>query len=289
MKAIAMVALCSVFSAGLFAQKTVNICGEYVYHAPENVSVEQAKKTALERAKLQALADKFGTTLSQHNLTVLKNENEKSDISLLSLGGSEVKGEWIDNAEPPTYTTAYEQDMLVVTAKVCGRAREILGAGVDFSAKVLRNGTEASFEAGEFLNGNDLYLLFRSPANGYLAVYLVDNAQTAFCLLPYMNDPKGKTPVEGGKEYVFFSKKHADPSEAAAVDEYTLTCEKAAEHNLLYVIFSPNEFTKALDRKQEETALPRELPFEDFQKWLAKNRGRDKDMKVEVKTLTIKK
>jgi hypothetical protein len=35
--------------------------------------------------------------------------------------------------------------------------------------------------------------------------------------------------------------------------------------------------------------LPRELPYEDFQKWLVKNRIRDKNMKMEVKGLTIKK
>jgi hypothetical protein len=60
------------------------------------------------------------------------------------------------------------------------------------------------------------------------------------------------------------------------------------EQNVLYIVVSPNEFTKAND-DAGNAALPRELPFADFQKWLAKNRQKDKDMKVEIKNLTVKK
>lgn len=35
--------------------------------------------------------------------------------------------------------------------------------------------------------------------------------------------------------------------------------------------------------------LPRELKYEDFQKWLTKNRTADKDMQVEIKTISVKK
>ncbi len=272
----------------LSAQKTEKICGEYTYIAPENVSLEQAKQTALERAKLEALAEEFGTTVSQSNATVVENKNGTSDISFLSFGGSEVKGEWIETTKEPEYSISYEQGMLVVKVSVCGKTREIVGAGIDFTAKVLKNGTEAKFESENFRNEDAIYLLFRSPADGYLAVYLVDDSQTAYCLLPYMNTPSGNTYIKSGKEYVFFSEQHADRSEAPIVNEYVLTAEKSVEQNFLYVIFSPNEFTKANDRTGSET-LPRELSFADFQQWLTKNRTRDKDMKVETKGLTITK
>jgi hypothetical protein len=98
--------------------------------------------------------------------------------------------------------------------------------------------------------------------------------------------------VKGGKEYVFFSKEHAERTQAAAVEEYMLFTSKAAEQNSLYIIFSPHDFTKANDGKAADLdgrVLPRELTFEEFQRWLAKNRGRDKDMKVEIKSLMIKK
>jgi hypothetical protein len=273
----------------MLAQKTVNICGEYTYNAPENVTLEQAKQTALERAKLEALANKFGTNLSQQNTTLIENQNERSNTQFLALMGSEVKGEWIEDTKPPVYDITTVQDMFTVSVSVCGKAREIKGAGINFTAQILRNGTESKFESDEFKHNDDFYLLFKTPVEGYLAVYLMDEMQTVFCLLPYRGDASGKTQVKAGKEYIFFSEKHAD-KEMTFVDEYTLTCEKSSVQNFLYIIFSPNEFTKASDNQSDnELVLPRELPFEDFQRWLAKNRTKDKDMKVETKSLMIKK
>ena len=280
------------FSIAIFAQRTVKVCGEYTCRAPESVSLEQAKKMVLEQAKLAALAEKFGTTVGQWNSSVVKNENGKSDISFLSLGGSEVKGEWLEDLKIEYGNPYYEQNMLILSVSVCGKAREIVGAGVEFSAKVLNN-AESKHETDNFHYGESIYLSFRSPVSGYLAVYLVDD-ETAFCLLPYMNDPAGKVHIKAGKDYIFFSEKHADRDEKTIVSEYMLTCEKSIEQNALYIIFSPNEFTKANDTtsslsKGEGTVLPRELSFSDFQKWLTRNKQRDKDLKEEVKGLTIKK
>jgi len=282
---VALVAVTLVASA----QQVVNVCGEYTYYAPENVTLEQAKRVALERAKLEALAKQFGTTITQHNVLTKKEDSKNADEHFFSLSASDVKGEWLETQGEPKYAVNYEGGMLVVKVSVCGKARKIAGAGVDFSAKILRNGTEAKHESDNFRHGDDLFLLFSSPANGYLAVYLVDDSQTTFCLLPYANDTQGKVKVKGGSSYVFFSQKHVPLAEKAKVNEYTLTCEKTVEQNYLYIIFSPNEFTKANDSQTSEPALPRELPFEDFQKWLTNNRSHDKDMRVEVKSLTIKK
>ena len=277
-----------VFSVTLVAQKTIKVCGEYTCRAPENMSLEQAKIFVLEQAKLAALAEEFGTNITQLNTTVVKNENGKSDISYLSLGGSDVKGEWLEDIKIEYGKPYYEQDMLVLSVSVCGKARKITGAGIDFLAKVLCNGTEAKYESENFKHGDDIYLLFRSPVDVYLAVYLVDNSEKAYCLLPYMNETLGKAKAKAGKDCIFFSAKHAEPTEKAFVNEYTMTCDKATEQNFLYIIVSPNEFTKANDIAGNET-LPRELPFADFQKWLAKNRQKDRDMKVEIKSLMIKK
>lgn len=90
------------------------------------------------------------------------------------------------------------------------------------------------------------------------------------------------------KRYVFFNQKTALPLFAPTdVDEYTMTCDKASETNYIYIISSPNPFVKAIDNAAE--GLPRELKFEDFQKWLSKNRTADKDMQVEIKTIIVRK
>lgn len=276
------------FSLPVFSQKMKMVEGEYTYHAPENVTLEEAKRIALDRAKIQALADAFGTIVSQTNATHVQNRNGSSDIDFLSVGGSEVKGEWIETVDEPQYDISYEQGMLVVKVSVKGKAREIISAQIDIKAKVLRNGTEDKFESDEFRDGDDLYLSFVSPVSGYLAVYLVDAEQKAYCLLPYRSQTDGIYKVEANHRYVFFNIKEAPPQERQYVDEYVMTCSRSSEYNQIYVIFSPQPFAKAADKASEET-LPRELSFEDFQKWLVKIRKNDVCMTLQFKQISISK
>lgn len=280
--------LISIFSSTVFAQKVVTVEAEYIYHVPENVALETAKRTALDRAKIQAIADEFGTIVSQSNTTRIENKNGSSQVDYLSIGGSEIKGEWIETIGEPEYAISYEQGMLVVTCRVKGKAREIVAAQIDFKAKVLRNGTEDKFEDDNFRSGDDLYLSFQSPIKGNLAVYLVDADRQAFCLLPYRNQTEGIYPVKANQPYLFFNERLAPQTERSYVDEYNMTCERSSEHNQIYIIFSPNQFAKAVDNNSNE-ALPRQLSYEDFNKWLVKCRKRDKDMNLRMIPITITK
>jgi len=274
------------FTIPVFSQKMKTVEGEYTYHAPENVTLEEAKRIALDRAKIQALADAFGTIVSQTNATHVQNRNGSSDIDFLSVGGSEVKGEWIETVGEPQYDISYEQGMLVVKVSVKGKVREIVSAQIDIKAKVLRNGTEDKFESDEFRDGDDLYLSFVSPVSGYLAVSLVDAEQKAYCLLPYRSQTDGIYKVEANRRYVFFNIKDAPAAERQFVDEYVMTCSRSSEYNQIYVIFSPQPFAKAADNAAAET-LPRELSFEDFQKWLVKNRKQNEQMYIDLITINI--
>lgn len=274
------------------AQSIRTVSGEYTYHAPENVTPEQAKLVALQRAQLQAIADEFGTIISQHNVTQMQTGTEESNTRFTSLSGSDVKGEWIETLGEPQYEISFEQGMMVVRCSVKGKAREIVAAKTQFIARVLRNGVEDRFEDDAFREGDELYLSFQSPAAGHVAVYLVDAKGMAYCLLPYRSSADGRVAVKAGKRYVLFSEADAAPLFSPAdVDEYTLTCEQTAETNFMYVIYSPNPFTKANDSMavDSERQLPNELSFDDFQKWLSKLRVHDKDMQVEKKILTITK
>lgn len=274
-------------SLTVFAQKLKTVEGEYTYHAPENVTMEQAKRTALDRAMIQALADEFGTIVSQSNATRVENQNGQTNIDFLSIGGSEVKGEWIETIGEPIYNIRYEGDMLVVSVKVKGKAREIVSAGIDFQAKVLRNGTDDKFESDQFRSGDDLYLSFTSPVSGYLAVYLVDADNQAYCLLPYRNQTDGIYPVKANQRYLFFNVKEAPQNERSYVDEYVMTCNRSSEQNQIYVIFSPNQFVKATDNISDEH-LPRELNYDDFSKWLVRCRKHDNNMKLALQLITIR-
>ena len=283
---LSIIACLCVLCVGVFAQRTEKVRAEYTYYAPENISLEEAKRIALERAKIQAIADEFGTIVSQSNTTLLSNRNDESSSDFFSLGGSEVKGEWIETIGQPSYDIRYEQGMLVVKAIVSGRIREIISVQIDLKAEVLCNGTDLKFARTDFKSGDDLYLYFQSPVNGYLAVYLLDEAsRMVYCLLPYKSSSETVTPIEKDKPYIFFSAKHAG-DKGHLVDEYTMTCNSPIERNTLYVIFSPNEFAKANSNHVDEL-LPQELSFEEFQKWLVKGRTRDKGMIVKQKQIII--
>ena len=288
MRRIVLISFLLLFVAITYAQKMQKVTATYTYYAPENVTLEEAKRTALDRAKLSAIADAYGTLVTQSNTMITSNQNGKTDSQFFSLGGSEVKGEWIETTQEPIYNISYEGDMLVVSVEVKGRIREIVSSGIDFTAKVLRNGIEEKFESNQFRSGDDMFLYFKSPVDGYLTVYLLDETiQEVFCLLPYKASGQGAYRIEHDKPYILFSAKN-DLENANIVDEYTMTCSREIEYNDIYVIFSPNAFTKANTNESTEDVLPRQLSFEDFQKWLVKLRKIDKEAIVNNKQISIK-
>ena len=272
---------------GVCAQRVQKVCGEYTYYAEADESAGEAKMRAAEGARLQAIATEFGTVIAQSTVQSesLINGEEQSWFSQLS--SSEVKGEWLEDVGEPKYEIEYVQDMLVVKCSVCGRARETSNLAAEFEAAVLRNGTERKYCDTKFRPGDDMYLHFQAPADGYIAVYLIDETPEAYCLLPYAADADGQQTVEAGREYVFFSAAKA-VAERELVDEYTLTCGGEVERNRLYVIYSKQPFTKAMDSRTDE-ALPGRLGYEEFSRWLTKRRTRDPEMGVKVMHLEIRK
>ena len=267
-------------------KKTVS--GEYVMLVPENISREEARAAAVEQAKLEALAKEFGTMVSQTNILLMEEENNRSRNSFYSLGQCDVKGEWIKTTEE-NVDEAIADGQHWMTARVKGVAREVRFAKVDFESHLLRNGKGDEFEADDYRDGDRFYISFRSPAKGYLAVYLLDADRNAFPIVPEQNEELFQ--VKRGERYVFVDD-----------DEHYifLTTDRPQELNQVYIIFSPNKFypenvtasqeDKALERYRTEeynnvSRLPY-VPLKKFQKWLS--RLRDKDPEVQVVTKYIK-
>lgn len=273
-----------------YSQRTTKVSATYTYYAPETMSIEEAKRVALDRAKIQAIADEFGTIVSQSTSTVITNKNGESDTQFFALGGSDVKGEWIETIGNPEYQLQFENHYLVVTCSVKGKAREITSAKIEFTAKTLRNGTELRFEDVNFRDGDDLYLYFKSPTNGFLSAYLLDElAQIVYCILPYKAQTFSAYPVEANKEYVMFSQKEADKSERLMVDEYTLSCENEKEFNTLFILFSPSQFGKRNGFDDSIEDKPNNISYNEFKKWLSKLQIKDKKIQVEQTSIIISK
>lgn len=286
---LAIFVIILVFPETIWAQRLVKVSGEYTYYAPVTVTLDQARQIALDRAKIQLIADEFGTIVSSTNVTRIANINGTSDIQMTTLGESEVKGEWIETIGNPKYEIGYENDMLYVKVSISGKIREIVSASIDIKTKLLRNGTEDKFESEEFRSGDDMYLSFQSPIDGYLTVYLFDGDDTVFCLLPYQNQSTGQIPIKANTPYIFFSTEHTKDIPAHLVDEYVLTSSNEIELNRMYVIFSPNSYSKAIDSQSDIASVPRMLKFNEFQKWLSNSRTRDIQMNQKIVNITIMK
>ena len=293
MKRSLMMLWMAVLAACVFAQKVKTGEGEYTYYAPENVSLAAAKRYAQNQAQLNAIANEFGTIVAQTNLTRMETNDERTKTRFNSFGSSDVKGEWIETLGEPQYDVQLIDGTQVVTCRVKGKIREMVTSQADVQAKVLRNGREDRNEDDRFKDGDDLFMSFQTPVNGYLAVYLVDDNELVQCLLPYQNQQSGIFRVEANRRYVLFSSKD-DPQ--LYVDELVMNVERSEEYYQVYVIFSPNQFVKAVDTASKKVVkgdniagYPRELSFEDFHKWLAKCRRHDKEMCLKKILISVKK
>ena len=273
-----------------YSQRTAKVSATYTYYASETISVEEAKRIALDRAKIQAIADEFGTIVSQSTSTVITNKNGESDTQFFALGGSDVKGEWIETIGNPEYQLKFENHFLVITCSVKGKAREINQNQIDIIAKPLRNGTSLKYESTDFRNGDDLFLYFSSPVDGFLSVYLLDEmAQIVYGILPYKSETVPSIPIEANKEYVFFSVRDAEKKDRRNVDEYKLSCVSEKEFNTFFILFSPNRFGKRNGFDSDFDDIPHNIPYKDFKQWLSKILIKDKTIQAEQISITISK
>lgn len=275
------------------AQNTVTASGTYTYYAPMNVTPDQAEIAAVERAKVAIIEKEFGTVVGVSNYTEILNEGEQSSVKFLSLGESEVKGEWIETIGKPAILHEFANNMQVVTVAIRGRIREVKTAKIDFDAKVLRNGITDRFESTEFRNGDDVFISFQTPVDGYVAVYLYDLSGVNR-LLPMKYSGHPAFSVSADTKYVFFAdgvSRYDDivnKNQNSIHSDYGLTCAGESEVNRIYIIFSPNKFSTASDNITDDVTAPASIDFDGFQKWLGRCRKRDKDMSLKIRDVVIR-
>lgn len=263
---------------------------EYVSNNP-NETPAQAETNAFAAARQKALEDRFGLDVSQITNTLITSRSEgsspKSETNVFSAGETAFRGEWIETLQEKVLEKNFTNGFWIIKVHVEGRARNHSTEKTDIQYVFVRN-IEDLEPPVTFRDGNDLFLRFSSPTAGYLCVYLVDEEKNAFCLLPYMSNQSGSQSVEANRDYVFFSPKFDKDAQ-----EYTLNCERSSEQNMLLVIFSPNEFSKAADKQAglnfRDEQLPRELTYEALMKWLSRNQTKDPDMVVRSSLITIRK
>lgn len=266
--------------SGAFAKgNTKKVTVEYTYNIPPNVSFDEAKETAIHRAQAQAIADEFGTYVVNSSSIMIETSNENTNTDFLSIGGSELKGEWLETTSEPICEYVTNGSEVALHVRISGIIREIEGAKVPFEVKILRNGTSGVYESDTFESGDDLFISFKSPTSGYCAIYLIDVEKTAFCLLPYQQQENGFFPIKANARYVFFSPDNASGVDKKLVDEIIMDTTLPSERNRILTVFSPNKFFKAADNDTGKD-VPRNLKYADFQKWLSQLKKHDTDVTI---------
>lgn len=279
MKRLVFSIILMVFALVCHAQKTVNVSGEYRYVVPDNVSRTEALNIAIERARNEAMAKEFGTVVSQTSTTTTKVIDGKVETGFISMGGTESKGLWIDDTKEPEVKTFYEDDVMVIVAKVWGKAREIKNTETEIDIKILCNGMENE----RFKNNDKFSIDFKSASKGFVAIFLRDeNLDPIYCMLPYENENGEVRAVKSGTKYNFLSTK--DPVYPFH-EETILVTDKTVEFNTILVVFSKNQFSLPIS---EEGEYVPEIPADKFMKWLRKNRINDETMQVIEKTVEIR-
>ncbi len=264
--------------------RSKRVCVEYIYHIPNNVSQDEAKTMAIERAQAQAIADEFGTIVTQSTSIQIETNDQDTSTDFLSIGGSELKGEWIETTVDPTFEFITDGDQLALKVIIEGVIREIEGARVPYEVKILRNGISDNYESDVFKKGDELFMSFTSPSSGYLAIYLIDAEKQAYCLLPYQNQDSGIFSIKANRRYVLFHPDSSEDVDKTLVDEIITDTSLTKERNRVVCIFSPNKFYKAADTKTH-IDIPRNLSYKNFQKWLATIKR--KDVEVSIVELSI--
>lgn len=281
-----LLTLCCMFlPAVVCAQRTATVNGKYTYTIGDNdnITLREAKHKCVELAKAEAIKAEFGELITSD---VIDSNAETNGESVSSYFWENTvamaKGEWLEDTKTPEINVDYEDGKLTFKAEVWGKVREILPPSTELNWDVMKDGKDGKEASTQFANGERFYVKLHSPADGYVAVYLILGDNETCCLLPYKKDPTGRYPIKSGKEYEFFNKE-TDP---LAVN-YKLNTKLPLEYNQIVIIYSPNPFTKCIDNVGD-ARHPNSLSTREFQKWLLHCQRKDRDMVVKKRWIEIR-
>lgn len=304
------------FSYSQEKPKIVKASGEAQVEWNKNSeSLEQSKERAKALAIVNALESAFGVVVVQGNSTYIKNVNTgtktETQTNFNMIGNSVVKGEVIEILKIKFHEINYDKkidrkkiEFTDIKCIVTLNAKEITDSKLDIETKTLAC-TDKKCEATAYKDGDDFFVYFRSPVDGFLSIYLDDTKNTVR-LLPYMEMPEGTAnnfKIKADKEYILFSDKDEFDyfnDKYFVEDTYELFSEDVKDLNRVFIVFSKKTLNKpslkkGLDLENYNDYLekgyqaPLQTSSEDFQRWLIKNRSLRGDMQVEIIDITIEK
>jgi hypothetical protein len=280
MKSITLI-LILFFSYGIsFAQrsKIITTSGTAQIKLEQNMSKEEVFIKVEQLAIIDAITNAFGTYVEQEaNITV---ESGKSRFDII--GTTKVKGEWVETLDLKMNEGFREiksergnQQELWITCIIKGKAKEATQKA-NIEVYTLSYSNVAS-KSTVFKSGDNMYLYFKSPVDGYLSIYL-DDGKNIFKILPYQDmDSESCLKVSADKEYIFFSKINEHNYFRNSIDELEVFTPLKSELNKLHILFSEKKYFKPrlTDARELEGGyvLPKSSSRQQTIKWLAETKA----------------
>ena len=266
-------------SQSAFAQKIVKSAGTAQVRMETNMTTDEAYQQAEQLAMINAIEQAFGTYVEQQMDMTIKEGRTAYNI----IGTTKVRGDWLEtidkdfseHVEIESGKYNKKQNVKYITCNIKGKVRKSSPkANIDF---VLLNCPELACRTSDYIDGEQLYIYFKSPVDGYVSVY-VDEGDITYRLLPYVtmgDNYQSGVHISGDDEYIFFSEGNNNFSDAI-VDEIEMYTNKQVEYNNIYIIFAEEPFVKPILKKKEVAEgriLPKSLESVKFHEWLQGNRA----------------
>ncbi len=269
----------------MHAQKIRNASGMALFKLEEDMSQDELKDKLRHHAIINAIEREYGTYVTQESFVDVDDGNTQFRI----FGTSIIQGEWLS-----TTSEEFKEEMrtskegrrnkheLWMSLKIEGKVRELTEPDIElnfFTANCKKDACKTSI----FENGDPMYVHFKSPLDGFLSIYVVENDE-AYRLLPYKNMPlqyNNAVPVTTDKEYIFFSpygdNDYFDGFSRHLIDELIMTTKEDEEFVRLYIVFSTEEYIKpslfSADLADEKNVeMPNSLDGSSLIAWLENNR-----------------
>lgn len=265
-----------IYSEPILAQKIIKAKGIAQLKVERNITRTDAQFKVVELAKINAIESIFGTYIEQESRITV--DSGKADFYIV--GNTKVKGIWVKELDRK-FTEEYREEqgefgkekVLWITCKIEGEIkRAIPRPAIEYQ---VQNCQLPGCRTTSFISGEQLFVKFRSPVDGYLSIYSEDEDGNVFRLLPYSRMAKANSyPIEGDMDYFFFSIENSEvQSTDLFIDEIIMETTKTREVNKLIIVFSDEEYFKPGLTKGDNPNIPASLNRIKFEEWLSDNRA----------------
>jgi hypothetical protein len=286
----------------LMAQEVVTAEGYAQIRLEDHMSKDEAREEARQQAQINAIESVYGAYVERDSDVNIEEGRTRFRI----IGQTRVRGDWLKTVsekygekKEKIQGRPRKETETWISCRIEGRIREI---GLPETALEFTplNCPELICRTYDFRDGEPFYLSFRTPVDGYLSIYIRDESEHVFRLLPYLKMPEryvNTVPVSADNSYLFFLNQenydYFPEFSYMMIDEVVMSAVQPEEFLDLYVVFSTSDYQKPLlDSVVEDKAgniMPKSLDPEKFEEWLGDNRIHDPAFQYKRITLTIKK